>query len=110
MSDKDFPTPDDDAALAAQEALLAVQSKEADAKRVDAVLLKSLRVQFEAVSDELGLDLVAIIEWLASGGAHRLPKEALEKATMDMNEVHYLLGEIAKVQQRSEHPIWRVKP
>ncbi len=80
------------------------------AKRVDAVLLQSLRVQFEAVADELALDLVAVIDYLAAGGAKEFPRKALEQATLDMNEVRYLLDEIETVNRRTEHPIWRSKP
>jgi hypothetical protein len=64
--------------------------------------LDSLRVQFDAVADELAFELCTIANWLAVGAWDKKPKEAFTACTLHMNEVRYLMGEIEAVTQRTE--------
>ncbi len=65
--------------------------------------LASLRVQFEACADTFAYELARIASWLAAGADHsHRPKGALASAPDHANELHYLLGEIAKITERAD--------
>lgn len=69
----------------------------------DAKELQSLRVQFEAVAEELSVELFRIAEWLARGAAPEFkPTRAFTEAPDHMNECRFLLGEIQAITQRAE--------
>lgn len=63
--------------------------------------LDSLRMQFDAVADELAMELCTIANWLAVGAWDRKPAQAFTACADHCNEVRWLMGEIERITSRT---------